>query len=124
MNVPKAKISTTPMSLASTYFIKAQIPGITLHDLLTLYQREILIGGAGFTAIVENKVAFSGATDDYSPRHRGGRFSGFTNGLLIIEESETEFEVYLEADSPKFLLLFDVFFTTLRDDLERELQKE
>ena len=112
------------MSLASTYFIKAQIPGITLHDLLTLYQREILIGGAGFTAIVENKVAFSGTADDVSFRRRRGRFSDFTNGLLIIEESETEFEVYLEADSPKFLLLFDVFFTTLRDDLERELQKQ
>lgn len=36
--------------------------------------------------------------------------------------SESEFEVLLEAQSPKWILLFDVYFTKLRNDLERELQ--
>lgn len=46
------------MSVASTWFIKAQIPGTTLDRLLKLYEREILIQGAGETAIRGNVVEF------------------------------------------------------------------
>jgi len=64
-------------------------------------------------------VKFSGG----SPLRRyGNKFANFSEGQLIIEETETEFEIFLEAEHPKWILLFDVYFITLRDDLERELQ--
>ena len=107
------------MAIASTYFIKAQIPTATIDRLLNLYKREILIQGADEAVIVNNAVAFSGG----SPLRRyGNKFANFTEGRLIIEETETEFEIFLEADHPKWIFLFDVYFKTLRDDLERELQ--
>lgn len=107
------------MSIASTYFIKAQIPGVGLSRLLELYQREILIQGAGQAYIRGNIVEFSGGS---WLRRYGNKFGGFTDGRLIIEESASEFEVYLEAKRPKWILFFDVYFTSLRNDLERELQ--
>ena len=107
------------MALASTYFIKAQIPGATIGQLLDLYRREILIQGADEAVIVGNMVEFSGG----SPiRKYGNKFANFSEGKLIIEETETEFEVFLEAEHPKWIFLFDVYFITLRNDLERELQ--
>jgi len=108
------------MSIATTYFIKAQIPGADITRLLELYKREILIQGAEYAEINGNVVEFSGGS---STRKFGNKFAGFSQGQLIIEETESEFEVYLEADSPKWILLFDVYFTKLRNDLERELQE-
>ena|ERR1700754_4141172 len=109
------------MSIASTYFIKAQTPKATLDRLLSLYEREIRIQGAEQTTITGNAIEFSGG----SPTRRyGNKFANFSEGRLIIEETETEFLVYLEARRPKWILLFDVYFTKLRDDLERELQAE
>jgi hypothetical protein len=32
--------------------------------------------------------------------------------------------VFLEAESPKWIFFFDIYFTKLRNDLERELQSE
>jgi hypothetical protein len=87
-----------------------------------LYEREILIQGAGQATIKNNTVEFSGRSLPFN-RYEN-KFAGFSEGRLIIEETETEFEVYLEAESPKWIFLFDVFFTTLRNDLERELQSE
>lgn len=107
------------MSIASTYFIKAQIPGIDIVRLLELYKREILIQGAGYADINNNVVEFSGGS---ITGRRGNKFAGFSQGQLIIEETASEFEVYLEADSPKWLLLFGVYFTKLRNDLEKEIQ--
>jgi hypothetical protein len=112
------------MSIASTYFIKAQLPGTTINDLLKLYEREILIRGAGQTAINDNTVEFSGNSGILSWYGHGQEFAHFSEGRLVIEETETTFEVYLEAKSPKWILLFDVFFTSLRNDMERELQSE
>jgi len=109
------------MSIATTYFIKAQIPGADINQLLDLYKREILIQGAEYAQINGNIVEFSGGS---SIRKYGNKFAGFSQGQLIIEETDTEFEVYLEADSPKWILLFDVYFTKLRNDLERELQEK
>ena len=108
------------MSIASTYFIKAQIPGTTIHDLLKMYEREILIQGAEQTFIRDNVVEFSGRAKPLS--RYGNKFANFSEGRLIIEETATEFEVFLEAESPKWIFLFSVYFTSLRDDLERELQ--
>src|SRR5689334_11063182 len=105
----------SPMSIASTYFIKAQIPRVDINRLLDLYKREILIQGAEYAEINGNVVEFSGGS---SIRKYGNKFAGFTQGQLVIEETESEFEVYLEADSPKWILLFDVYFTKLRNDLE------
>jgi len=107
------------MPIATTYFIKAQLPGADVNRLLELYKREILIGGAAYAEIVGNTVEFSGGS---SLRKYGNKFAGFPQGQLIIEEIESAFEVYLEAESPKWIFLFDVYFTKLRSDLERELQ--
>jgi len=107
------------MSIASTYFIKGQIPGVDLDKLLELYKREILIQGAGQAWIRENMIEFSGGS---MFRRNGSWFAGFTDGRLIIEETESEFEVYVEAKRPKWVLFFSVYFTKLRNDLERELQ--
>ena len=110
------------MPIASTYFIKAQIPGTTIERLLKLYEREILIRGAEQASINGNTVAFSGSSGAFN--RYGQQFAHFSDGQLIIEETETEFEVSLVAQSPKWIFLFDVFFTSLRNDLERELQSE
>jgi hypothetical protein len=108
------------MPIATTYFIKAQIPGTDVHRLLKVYLREIMIQGAESATIRGNTVEFSGGSG--SSRAYRSKFAGFTAGRLIIEETESEFEIVLEADSPKWILLFDVYFTTLRNDIERELQ--
>lgn len=109
------------MAIASTYFIKAQIPTATIDRLLNLYKREILIQGADEAVIVNNVVEFSGG----SPlRKYGNKFANFSEGRLIVEETETEFQIFLEAEHPKWIFLFNVYFVKLRDDLERELQAE
>ncbi|MHA4812559.1 hypothetical protein ACX0G9_30985 [Flavitalea flava] len=109
------------MTIASTYFIKAQIPTATIGRLLNLYKREILIQGAADAVIIDNIVEFSGGSQ---ARKYGNKFADFSGGRLIIEETETEFEINLEAHFPKWILLFDVYFISLRDNLERELQSE
>lgn len=109
------------MSIATTYFIKAQIPETDITDLLALYKCEILIQGASSAQINGNVVEFSGGAR--LGRH-GAKFAGFSQGQLIIEETVSAFEVYLEADSPKWILLFSVYFTKLRNDLEREIQEK
>jgi len=108
------------MALAFTYFIKEQIHGVNLRQLLEIYKREILIQGAGSAFIRANTIEFSGGSSFFS--RYGNKFAGFTNGQLIIEETDSEFEVYLEAKWPKWKLFFDVYFTTLRNNIERELQ--
>jgi len=107
------------MSIATTYFIKGQIPGVDINRILELYKREILIQGAEYAAISGNSVEFYGRAGLHN---HGNNFAGFSEGQLIIEETESEFEVFLEAESPRWILLFDVYFTKLRNDLERELQ--
>jgi hypothetical protein len=108
------------MSLAETYFIKTQLPPITTNDLLRLYERAIIEQGAGYTQIAENSIEF-GETSSFT--HRFGRkFAGFTSGRLVIRETETTFEITLDAISPTWIPLFDVYFITLRDSIERELQ--
>lgn len=108
------------MSLAETYFIKSQLPSTTIHDLLRLYERAIIEQGAGHTQIVDNTVEFS---ENALITHRFGRkFAGFSDGRLIIHETDTTFDVSLDAASPTWIPLFDVYFITLRDNIERELQ--
>ena len=108
------------MSLAETYFIKAQLPSTTTNDLLRLYERAITEQGAGYAQIVANTVEFG---DDAFITHRfGKKFAGFSDGRLTIEETDTTFEIRLEAASPTWIPLFDVYFITLRDNIERELQ--
>lgn len=107
------------MPIATTYFIKAQIPGTTLDQLLNLYKREIHIGGAEEVYIEDNIVRFSGP-NLWEGRHRG-KFVGFKDGKLIITETSTEYLVSLEASWPKAIMLFSVFFTNLRNNLEQEL---
>jgi hypothetical protein len=108
------------MPIATTYFLKGQIPNATIDDLLRLYNLAILEQGAGKTSIRENSVEFEGRSW-FSPRS-GRKFSGFRGGLLTIEETPTTFEVTLEAQWPLWVPLFDVYFESLRNDIERELQ--
>jgi hypothetical protein len=56
--------------------------------LLTLYKREILIQGAAEAVIVGNAIEFSRGS---SLRRYGNKFANFSDGRLIIEETETEF---------------------------------
>lgn len=108
------------MPIASTCFMKARIPGTTIAHLLKLYEREILIQGAGQAVVRDNIVHFSG---NAKPVNRNARkFADYTNGRLIIDETDATFEVCLEAEYPGWKFLFDVYFTKLRDDLEKELQ--
>jgi hypothetical protein len=108
------------MSLAYAYFIKAQLPSTTTNDLLRLYEQAIIEQGGGYTQIVGNTVEFGETT---SIIHQFGRkFAGFSDGRLTIEETDTTFEVTLDAASPSWIPLFDVYFITLRDNIERELQ--
>ena len=107
------------MSIATTYFIKGQIPNATIDDLLRLYNLAILEQGAGESVIRENRVEFEGRAW-LSTRSR--KFASFRQGTLTIEETDTTFEVTLEAQWPRWVPLFDVYFTYLRDDIERELQ--
>ena len=108
------------MPLASTYFIKGQIPNATIHDLLRLYNLAIQEQGAGDTSVLKDRVEFEGRA--WLTTSFGRKFAGFRNGSLIIEETETTFEVSLEASWPRWIPLFSVYFTRLRDDIERELQ--
>ncbi|MCW3467039.1 hypothetical protein [Chitinophaga nivalis] len=108
------------MPIASTSFIKGQIPGTTQAQLLSLYQREILFGGAGEAHIRDNTVTFSGCAANGSQQI--GKFSNFDEGRLIINETDTSFLVSLEADNFEKIFLFSFFFTKLKEDLERELQ--
>ncbi|SEW24319.1 hypothetical protein [Chitinophaga arvensicola] len=108
------------MPIASTSFLKARIPGASVAQLLKLYEREILTQGAGQTAIRDNMVAFSGSSQPVNRQAK--KFADYTDGRLIVTETDSTFEVCLEAEYPGWKFLFDVYFTKLRDDLEKELQ--
>jgi hypothetical protein len=108
------------MSLAETYFIKAQLPTTTTTDLLRLYEQAIIEQGAGYTQIVDNTVEFG--DNAFITHGFGKKFAGFADGRLTIEETDTTFEIRLDAASPTWIPLFDVYFITLRDNIEKELQ--
>lgn len=110
------------MPIASTYFIKAQLSSATSNGLLRLYERAIIEQGAGYAQIVANTVEF-GDTASLTQGF-GRKFAGFSDGRLTVDETDTTFEITLDAISPTWIPLFDVYFITLRDNIERELQSD
>lgn len=76
----------------STYFIKAQMPGTSLQDLLLLYQDELENEGAANIAKEEDTVLFSnrGFRVIYNDN---GRFSSFSKGEIRITDTGVDYVV-------------------------------
>ena len=150
----------------STAFIKDQIPGVTLNQLISIYKRTLEDQSVSHISVNADKIDFSNNTFKIVLARYSNKFSGFTNGSIEIIDTETELVVYFQARLTRlfvsaafiagiatlFLLLtsgfnifppvtgliifallsivgyisanisFPVYFTALRNNIERELQ--
>jgi hypothetical protein len=116
------------MFTTTTYFIKAQTPGINVHKLLDLYKRELNTQGIKNITEDGNVLYFVNDDSEILFNRFDRRFSDFSEGKIGIEDNDTEFLAYMEATPTNFMsgltakVSFPVYFTALRNDIERELQ--
>ncbi|UAY53369.1 hypothetical protein [Ferruginibacter albus] len=154
------------MFKASTYFIKEQIPGATISDLINLYKRALKEQSVSNISSNADTIDFTNDTFRFVLNKFSNKFSGFSQGQITIVDEEDEFGVYLRATSTRlfksagiiaaviilfsllnseftifpfiiglvvFILLvitglvytsifFPVYFNSLRNDIERELE--
>jgi hypothetical protein len=150
----------------STAFIKGQIPGVTLDQLIRIYKRKLEDQSVSRISVNNGIIYFSNDSFKIVLTRYSNKFSSFSNGSIKITDTETEFVVCLQASLTRlfisaafiagiptlFLLLsaglnifplvvglvifslllivgyisanisFPVYFTGLRNDIERELQ--
>jgi len=85
------------MYKVSTFFIKGQLPGLTLDYLIDLYKSELQLQSAGKVDSDSSTIYF---TNDNIFRFATGystKYSNFSSGRIDITETEEEFIVYLQA---------------------------
>ena len=95
------------MYTITTQFIKGQIPGTTLADLLDRYQKELQDQNVSSFSQDQDIIDFnnSNAVANIFLNSYGNRFSGFANGHIKIVDNDTEYIVYLKADISRLFIL-------------------
>jgi len=81
----------------STFFIKAQLPGLTIDYLLDSYKSELQQQSATKVTIDLASITFAHDNIISTATSYSNRYSNFSNGRIDIEETEDEFIVHLEA---------------------------
>jgi len=88
------------MYKTSTYFIKAQIPGTSVAELLQLYKQELQDQSVSKIELDDNFLTFSNDTFRFT-LNRSDKFANFTSGQIKIEDNGPEYIVTLEADNSR-----------------------
>ena len=89
------------MFKVSTYFIKGQLPGVTIEDLINLYKREFKIQSASNILSETDKINFSNNTFKFVIDKFSNKLSSFSNGQLEIIDEGDKYVVYFEAEWTK-----------------------
>ena len=77
------------------------------------------IEGAEITSIDQSEICFE--DESFFPSKWKGKFAGVRNGRITIYENPETYEVVLNMDRPRWKS-FDLYFTRLRNNIEREFQ--
>ena len=93
------------MYKTSTYFIKEQLPGVTIEQILELYKRELEDQNVSVATINENELRFSNDFFKISLNRFANKFSGFSSGKISIEDTGSEYLVNFKADNSRMLVM-------------------
>src|SRR5689334_1175061 len=93
------------MYKTSTYFIKEQMPGTTVPELLHLYKQELQDQSVSNIQIENNDLTFSNETFRFVWNSYANKFSNFKSGRIKIEDNDIEYLVTLEADNSRTLIV-------------------
>lgn len=85
------------MFKTSTYFIKGQIPGVAKEDLINLYQRELDEQSVDSILVDQDTITFYNRTIRFVLNRFANKYSNFSEGLINIKESNTEYGIYFQA---------------------------
>jgi hypothetical protein len=91
------------MYKTTTFFIKAQTPGISVPVLLELYKQELEFQEVSNVEVSSDKVIFSNETFKIFWYAHAYRFSNFKSGQINIEETDEEYIVTLSANLSRML---------------------
>ncbi|MGC4102138.1 hypothetical protein [Ferruginibacter sp.] len=89
------------MYKTSTYFIKAQIPGVTQKDLVDLYKRELEIQSVNNISADVNTISFINNFFRFIPTKSANKFSSFSQGKIEIVDEADEFGIYFQATTTR-----------------------
>jgi hypothetical protein len=81
----------------TTFFIKAQLPGLTTDYLLDSYKNEIQQQSTTKVTIDSATITFANDNIMSTATSYSNRYSNFSNGRIDVEETDDEFIVHLEA---------------------------
>jgi hypothetical protein len=164
-NLPGKRITAYHMYKTATFFIKAQIPQATIPVLIDLFVQELEYQKVNEIAVDGNSIQFSNKP---FKNLYGNKFSDFSSGQIVIEDTGPEYIVSLQGDPSELfirisgfigaftflvfilsgfeivflffglivfiivegivlllrIISFPVYFTSLRNDIERLLQND
>jgi hypothetical protein len=92
------------MFTISTVFIKGQIPGTTIGQLVTRYKRELEEQSVSSVSVNADTIYFANDAFKIVLARYSNKFSGFSKGQIRIEDTGTEYIVYLEANLARLLV--------------------
>jgi hypothetical protein len=117
------------MLSTSTYFIKGQLPGISMDKLIELYSKELRMQQISITKIDGNLIEFiNDSTNIFLVDRTADNFQDIAEGQITIEETDAEFIVYLDAKATNPIgalidkLTFPMYFESLRNDIEQQIR--
>lgn len=101
------------MYKTSSFFIKAQIPGISIPGLLQFYRQELEEQSISDIEVDENSLRFSNEVFRLPISRSANKYSGFTSGRITIEENGDEYLVLFEGDNARNLVVAGVVAGTV-----------
>lgn len=94
---------------SSTYFIKAQVPGLTIAHLLNFYKRELHLQQVSDVHVTGNRIDFTNNNFKLVIDRYANKFSSFSSGHIIINDEDDKFVIRLHASMKKLWVNAAVF---------------
>jgi hypothetical protein len=91
------------MFITSARFIKDQIPGTTIRQLLLLYERELQEQGVDSTSVDKVSVAFTNGAVGWEFNPFYNKLSFFTKGEIRITDEGKEYLVDFRGDTTRIV---------------------
>jgi hypothetical protein len=96
------------MYTTTTYFIKEQIPGATITELLHLYKEEMLSQHVPHLSITGNRLSFSNKNLSSVSNRHANKWASFTSGHISIEDTGDKYVVLLEGDISRTFIMVGI----------------